>query len=62
MILVTGAAGKTGKAVVNALAMMGAPVRAMVRRPDQTAVFAALGAAETAVASFDDEHTKTAVH
>ena len=32
MILVTGAAGKTGKAVVKALATRGASVRALVRR------------------------------
>jgi uncharacterized protein YbjT (DUF2867 family) len=32
MILVTGAAGKTGNAVVKALAAKGAPVRALVRR------------------------------
>ncbi|HWZ10563.1 MAG TPA: NmrA family NAD(P)-binding protein [Xanthobacteraceae bacterium] len=31
MILVTGAAGKTGKAVVKALAVSGARVRALVR-------------------------------
>ena len=34
MILVTGAAGKTGRAVVKALAMKGARVRALVRNPD----------------------------
>ena len=34
MILVTGAAGKTGKAVVKALAAKGASVRALVRSPE----------------------------
>ena len=34
MILVTGAAGKTGKAVVKALAGRGARVRALVRNPE----------------------------
>lgn len=33
MILVTGAAGKTGRAVIEALATQGEPVRALVRRP-----------------------------
>ncbi len=54
MILVTGAAGKTGRAVVKALAAAGAHVRAMVRRPEQTAALQALGAAEVSVASFED--------
>ena len=35
MILVTGAAGKTGKAVLHALAQAGQPVRAWLRRPEQ---------------------------
>lgn len=35
MILVTGAAGKTGRAVIQALAGTGRPVRAWVRRPEQ---------------------------
>ncbi len=35
MILVTGAGGKTGQAVVRALGRAGEPVRAMVRRPEQ---------------------------
>lgn len=35
MILVTGAAGKTGVAVIRALAGTGRPVRALVHRPDQ---------------------------
>ena len=35
MILVTGAAGKTGKAVLQALAQTGQPVRAWLRRPEQ---------------------------
>jgi uncharacterized protein YbjT (DUF2867 family) len=37
MILVTGAAGKTGKAVVKALAASGARVRALVRRAESGA-------------------------
>ncbi|MGA8613243.1 MAG: NmrA family NAD(P)-binding protein [Xanthobacteraceae bacterium] len=54
MILVTGAAGKTGKAVVNALAAAGARVRAMVRRPEQIAKLRVRGAAEVCVGSFED--------
>ena len=37
MILVTGAAGKTGRAVVKALDARGARVRALVRRPEHAA-------------------------
>ena len=54
MILVTGAAGKTGKAVVKALAAKGAPVRALIRRPEQAEALRALGAAEVSVGGFDD--------
>ena len=46
MILVTGASGKTGKAVVTALARAGAPTRALVRRPSQIEVLTNLGAHE----------------
>ena len=42
MILVTGAAGKTGKAVVKALAAKGANVRALVRRPEHAEALRAL--------------------
>jgi NAD(P)H dehydrogenase (quinone) len=55
MILVTGAAGKTGKAVVKALADKGARVRALVRRTEHSASLLALGAAEVSVGTFDDE-------
>ncbi|MGA7788466.1 MAG: NmrA family NAD(P)-binding protein [Xanthobacteraceae bacterium] len=54
MILVTGAAGKTGNAVVKALAAKGANIRAMVRRPEQAAALEALGATEVAIGSFED--------
>jgi NAD(P)H dehydrogenase (quinone) len=54
MILVTGAAGKTGKAVTKGLATRGACVRAFARRPDQAPLLLALGAAEVAVGSFED--------
>jgi uncharacterized protein YbjT (DUF2867 family) len=54
MILVTGAAGKTGKAVVKALAAKGARVRALVRRAEHTAALKTLGAAEVCLGSFED--------
>jgi len=54
MILVTGAAGKTGKAVVKALAARGASVRALVRNGEHAGALMALGAAEVSVGSFED--------
>ena len=45
-ILVTGAAGKTGRAVIRALAAEGAPVRAFVRRPEQRPAVEKAGATE----------------
>jgi uncharacterized protein YbjT (DUF2867 family) len=54
MILVTGAAGKTGKAVIKALAAKRAAVRALVRNPSHAAALKALGAAEVSVGGFDD--------
>ena len=59
MILVTGAAGKTGKAVIKALAARGASVRALVRRPEHTGALLALGAAEVTVGSFEDRNALT---
>jgi len=55
MIQVTGAAGKTGKAVVEALAKKGVSVRAMVRRSEHFAALKAVGATECVTASFEDE-------
>ena len=46
MILVTGASGKTGRAVVAALARAGAPTRALVRRPSQLEALTKLGAGQ----------------
>jgi NAD(P)H dehydrogenase (quinone) len=54
MILVTGAAGKSGKAVVKALAEKGAQVRAFIRNPEQAGALLALGAAEVSFGSFED--------
>lgn len=49
MILVTGAAGKTGRAVIRALAARSVPVRALVFRPEQVAPVQELGAQEAVV-------------
>ena len=46
MILVTGAAGKSGNAVVKALAAKGAQVRTFIRNPSHVDALLALGAAE----------------
>jgi uncharacterized protein YbjT (DUF2867 family) len=54
MILVTGAAGKTGKAVIKALAARRAAVRALVRNRSHSAALTALGAVEVSVGGFDD--------
>jgi uncharacterized protein YbjT (DUF2867 family) len=54
MILVTGAAGKSGNAVVKALAAKGAQVRAFIRNPSHAGSLLALGAAEVSFGSFED--------
>ena len=54
MILVTGAAGKSGQAVVKALAAKGAPVRAFIRNPAHAGALLALGAADISFGSFED--------
>jgi NAD(P)H dehydrogenase (quinone) len=54
MILVTGAAGKTGMAIITAVAARGAEVRALVYRAAQAAGVAAAGAHDVAIGPFDD--------
>jgi NAD(P)H dehydrogenase (quinone) len=54
MILVTGAAGKSGKAGVKALAARGAAVRAFIRNPAHAGALLALGAADVGFGSFED--------
>ena len=54
MILVTGAAGKTGRAVVSALAQRGATVRAWVRRSEQAPTVRSAGASEVVVGDMAD--------
>ena len=46
MVLVTGASGKTGQAIVAALVRAGAPTRALVRHPSQVPLLTSLGATE----------------
>jgi NAD(P)H dehydrogenase (quinone) len=54
MILVTGAGGKTGKAVIKALLARGAPVRGFVRSPAYEPALKAIGASEVIVGAMDD--------
>ena len=54
MILVTGAGGKTGKAIVAALAAKGEAVRAYVRSEARIAALKAIGASEVSVGAMDD--------
>lgn len=63
MILITGAAGKTGRAVIRALAKSGEPVRALAHRPDQVSSLAALGVENVIVGDLLDESVMArAVH
>jgi len=55
MILVTGAAGKTGRAVIRALVGLGSPVRAFVHREEHRAPVRELGAGEVVVGDLRDE-------
>src|SRR4051812_6774701 len=55
MIVVTGAGGKTGQAVVAALAQCGVSIRALVRREEQAARLRAHGAQEIAVGDMRSE-------
>ena len=54
MILITGASGKTGRAVIAALAARQEPVRAFVRRAENAHALLHLGARETVIGSLDD--------
>lgn len=55
MILITGAAGKTGRAVIQALAKSGELIRALARRSDQVERLKSLGAAEVIVGDLLDQ-------
>jgi uncharacterized protein YbjT (DUF2867 family) len=54
VILVTGAAGKTGQAVIKALVARRQPVRVLVRRDEQTQIVKSLGAEEAIVGDMRD--------
>jgi len=62
MILVTGAAGKTGVAVIQALRAGGAEVRALVLREEQTAAVASAGAQDTVAGDMRDARVLGAAH
>ncbi|MBU0704308.1 MAG: NmrA family NAD(P)-binding protein [Chloroflexi bacterium] len=49
MILVSGAAGKTGQAVIRVLVERGEPVRALVHRPEQARLVKEIGARQVVV-------------
>ena len=55
MILVTGAAGKTGRAVIRALVARGQAVRGWVRRREQVATLERIGADEVVVGRLEDQ-------
>jgi len=57
VILVTGAAGKTGQAVIKALVAGRQPVRALVRRDEQTQTVKSLGVEEAVVGDMRDAMT-----
>jgi len=54
MILVTGAAGKTGRTIIQALARRGATVRAYVHHDTQVAAVRAVGATDVLVGDLQD--------
>lgn len=57
MILITGAAGKTGRAVISALVARKQAVRALVHRDEQVQIVKSLGAQEAALGDMRDEDT-----
>lgn len=57
MILVTGAAGKTGRAVLRQLVAQGQAVRAFVHRPEQAQTVRNLGAKDVLVGDLRDQAT-----
>jgi uncharacterized protein YbjT (DUF2867 family) len=56
MILITGAGGKTGKAIARALVARGAPVRALVRSLAHEAALKAIGIGEVVTGEMGDPH------
>ena len=55
MILITGAAGKTGRAIIRALAKLGAPVAALARRAEQGDGLLSLGAQHVFIGDMRDD-------
>ncbi len=55
MILVTGSAGKTGRAVLQALNEKGVPVRALIHRSDQITLVESLGAQDIIVGDMNSQ-------
>ena len=55
MILITGAAGKTGRAIIQALSKRGETVRALVHRADQVASLKALGVDDVIIGDVRDQ-------
>jgi uncharacterized protein YbjT (DUF2867 family) len=53
-VAITGAAGKTGRALVAALGWRGVPVRALVRKENQAAAMRAAGAVEVVIGDMQD--------
>ena len=54
MILITGAGGKTGKAVIKALSRYQEPVCALVRHPEQVTILTSLGAQQVIIGDMCD--------
>ena len=61
MILVTGAGGKTGVAVLKALVARGAVVRALVRSNSYRAALNAIGVHDIVAGEMDDPRDRTVV-
>jgi len=57
MILITGAGGKTGQAIIRALVTKGQAIRALVRRAEQARPTESLGAQEVVIGELRDEAT-----
>jgi len=57
VILVTGAAGKTGRAIIRALAAREQAVRALIHRDEQAQLVKSLGAQEAIVGDMRDQRT-----
>lgn len=55
MILITGASGKTGRAIIGALAKRGATIRAIVHRTHQIETIKAAGASEAIAVDLEDK-------